>query len=136
MVDFRLAVKAFIVNKNRLFILKREKRDVQKPNIWEIPGGRLELGEDPILGLMREIREETGLYVRPLCPLSIRHFQRDDKQLITMIVFYCRSINGFLKLSGEHSDYEWIKLKSCKKKLTPFFHKEVDIFHKLKLHKK
>lgn len=133
--NFRLAVKAFVVSKNRLFIIKRAKDDVQKPNIWEIPGGRLGVGEDPILGLMREVREETGMYVRPLCPLSVRHFKRDDEQLITMIVFYCKPMNGFLRLSSEHSDYEWVKLSKSKKKLTPFFHKEVDVFHKLKLHK-
>ncbi len=133
--NFRLAVKAFIVNKGKLFLIRRTKDDVQKPNIWEIPGGRLELGEDPILGLMREIREETGMYIRPLCPLSIRHFERDDKQIITMIVFFCKPMNGYLKLSEEHSEFSWIDLKKCKDKLTDFFHKEVDIFHRLGLDK-
>lgn len=131
--NFRLAVKAFIVKNNKLFAMKRASDDIQKPNIWEIPGGRLDLGEDPILGLMREIREETGMYVRPLCPMSVRHFQRDDGQLITMLVFFCRPMNGFLKISEEHSEFEWIDLKTSKEKLTDFFCKEVDIFYKLKL---
>jgi len=133
--NFRITAKAFIVHKNKLFLLKRASDDSQKPDIWEIPGGRLELGEDPILGLMREVREETGLYVHPLCPMSVRHFQRDDGQIITMIVFFCKRTNGYLKLSEEHSEYEWIDLKICKEKLADFFHKEVDIFYKLKLNK-
>jgi len=29
-----------------------------KPGTWDIPGGRLELGEDPFLGLKRETHEE------------------------------------------------------------------------------
>lgn len=134
-INFRLAVKAFIVKKNKLFIMKRALDDVQKPNIWEIPGGRLDLGEDPILGLMREVREETGMYVRPLCPMSIRHFSRDDGQLITMLVFFCRPMNGFLKISEEHSNFNWVDLEQSKEKLTEFFHKEVDIFYKLNLDK-
>lgn len=133
--NFRLAAKAFIVQNRKLFAMKRASDDIQKPNIWEIPGGRLELGEDPILGLMREIREETGMYVRPLCPMSVRHFQRDDKQWITMIVFFCKPMNGFLKISEEHSEHDWIPLDECKERLTDFFHKEIDIFHKLELHK-
>jgi len=89
-INFRVAVKAFIIKDDKLLILKRASDDVQSPNIWEIPGGRLELGEDPILGLMREIREETGLYIKPQQPLSVRHFIRKDEQIVTMLVFFCR----------------------------------------------
>ena len=131
----RLAVKAFIVDKNRLFLMKRASDDPQSPDIWEIPGGRLDLGEDPILGLMREVREETGMYVKPLCPMSIRHFQREDGQLITMIVFFCKKTDGYLKLSEEHTKGEWTELEKCREKLADFFHKALNIFYKLKLDK-
>jgi 8-oxo-dGTP diphosphatase len=131
--DFRLAVKAFIVNKDRLLIVKRASDDIQKPNIWEIPGGRLEPGEDPFIGLIREIREETGLYITPILPMSINHFTRDDGQIITMIVSLCKPLGGRIKISKEHSNLEWIELKKAKEKLTDFFHKDVDIFYKLKL---
>lgn len=130
-VNFRVAVKAFIIKRGKLFCIKREEADVQKPGIWEIPGGRLELGEDPIIGLMREIREETGMYVDVICPMSVRHFSRDDGQIITMLVFLCKPKGGYLKLSNEHTQYDWINIDDCKEKLTDFFHKEVDVFRKL-----
>ena len=61
-MNFRISAKSFIVDKdNRVLILKRSMDDVHKPGVWEIPGGRLELGEDPVLGLMRETKEELGL---------------------------------------------------------------------------
>jgi mutator protein MutT len=134
-INFRIATKAFIVNKNKLLIIKREPKDVQKPNIWEIPGGRIDLGEDPYLGLMREIKEETGLYIQPICPLSVRHFERDDGQIITILVFFCELTGGQLKLSEEHSESEWIELDKCKEKLTDFFHKEVNLFERLNFQK-
>ena len=43
-VNFRVAVKAFIINNNKLLIIKRAKSDPQMPEVWEIPGGRLNLG--------------------------------------------------------------------------------------------
>jgi len=61
-LNARLAVKAFIVHKNKLLIVKRAKDEVHMPEIWELPGGRLNPGEDPFIGIIREIREETGLY--------------------------------------------------------------------------
>ncbi len=134
-LNFRIAVKAFIVNKNKLLVVKRASDDIQKPNIWELPGGRLSPGEDPFIGLIREIREETGLYIKPILPMSINHFQRDDKQTITMIVSFCKPLGGRFKLSEEHSNFDWIDLKSSKKKLSDFFHKDVDIFYRLKLDK-
>jgi 8-oxo-dGTP diphosphatase len=36
------------------------------PGRWTLPGGGLDHGEDPTLGLVREFREETGLLVEPV----------------------------------------------------------------------
>jgi mutator protein MutT len=134
-VHFRIAVKAFIVHGERLFVVRRASDDVQSPNIWEIPGGRIDLGEDPILGLMREIREETGMYIDVKYPMSVRHFERADGQIITMLVFLCGVKGGDLKISEEHSNFEWIDMENCEEKLTEFFHKEIQIYRRLKLSK-
>jgi 8-oxo-dGTP pyrophosphatase MutT (NUDIX family) len=45
---------------------------VSSADRWSLPGGGLHKGEDPLLGALREAREETGLAlqpdaVRPLC---------------------------------------------------------------------
>ncbi|MBR9692147.1 NUDIX hydrolase [Candidatus Woesearchaeota archaeon] len=135
MVDFRIAAKSFVMNDGKLLVLKRRPNDVQKPSIWEIPGGRLEPGEDPIEGIKRETKEETGLDIEVHHPINIRHFERDDKQTITMLIFLCKAKDTNVKLSEEHTDFEWVPIENCKEKLTDFFHKEVDIFNKLELNK-
>jgi len=59
-MNFALAVKAFIIKDGKALLLKRRLNDEHKPGTWDIPGGRLEAGEDPISGLRREVKEEAG----------------------------------------------------------------------------
>ena len=129
MNNFRIAVKSFIVNdKNELLLIKREDKDSHCPGIWEIPGGRLDLGEDPFEGLKRETKEETGLDIEVLNPLNVHHFTRDDGQKITMITFLCKPISKSVVLSKEHIKHLWTDLDDAISKLHSAFHKEVKIF--------
>lgn len=49
-----ISVKAVIRWRDRVPLLKNEREE------WELPGGKLELGEPPALCLAREVREELG----------------------------------------------------------------------------
>ncbi len=131
--NFRLAVKGFIVKDNQLLIVKRRPNDVQKPGIWEIPGGRLEVGESPFDGLKREIMEETGLDIDVLQVMDVRHFKRADAQLITMLVFLCKTKEKNINLSEEHTDYEWVEINAAKDKITDFYSSSIDIYNGLRL---
>lgn len=134
--NFSLAAKSFIVNDNKLLIIKRSKDNVQKPCIWEVPGGRLDPDEDHIKGLKREIKEETGLNIEVIKPLTIRKFTREDNQRIELTNFLCKlsnPLNNNIKLSHEHTNFEWIDLNNVKNKITDFFHQEIDLIKKLKM---
>ena len=130
MDNFRIAVKAFIVDNHKLLVLKREPSDIHLPNIWEIPGGRLQLGEDPFAGLKRETKEETGLDIDIIQPLTIRHFTREDGQKITMIIFLCRAMSTSMQLSKEHTAHDWIDLQQDNLKLSQWYNKEVHTYRK------
>jgi 8-oxo-dGTP pyrophosphatase MutT (NUDIX family) len=53
---YRVSVKALILDEQNRFLLTQETNGK-----WELPGGGLDHGETPQLGLKREILEETGL---------------------------------------------------------------------------
>ncbi len=52
-----VSVKAVLFEADRVVLLENERRE------WELPGGRLEPGEDPPACLMREVAEELGVDV-------------------------------------------------------------------------
>ncbi|HTH72380.1 MAG TPA: NUDIX hydrolase [Candidatus Pristimantibacillus sp.] len=55
---YRVSVKGLVIDETGRFLLAKEDNGQ-----WELPGGGLEHGEDPIDGLRREIHEETGLVI-------------------------------------------------------------------------
>lgn len=50
----------FMEHDHKILLLLRAKCSLS-PNTWGVPGGKLEKGESPIEGLIREIQEELGL---------------------------------------------------------------------------
>jgi 8-oxo-dGTP diphosphatase len=128
--NWAVAVKAFLVSDGKLLLVKRKQDNVQKPGIWEIPGGRLEAVESPFEGLKREIREEVGLEITVLNPLKVHHFTRDDGQIVTLIVFLCQPKTTEIKLGEEHEAAKWMELEQAKRLITPFFHEEFVLYEK------
>src|SRR3989344_5292292 len=124
--NFANAAKAFIVKDRKLLFLKRRANDVHRPGEWDIPGGRLNPGESPFLGLQRETREETGLEIEIQAPLDVHYFTRDDGQKITLIIFLCKLSGGEIKLSEEHTEYKWVDLENPKDDFPNWLHKVID----------
>jgi len=66
---FPVSVKGVVWQAHRVVLLKNEREE------WELPGGKLELGETPEDCVAREIAEEVGLHVRigPLLDSWVYH---------------------------------------------------------------
>ena len=53
---YRVSVKALIKDKDGRVLVLKEDQDT-----WSLPGGGLDHGEDPKLGILRELKEELGI---------------------------------------------------------------------------
>lgn len=107
-----IGVKAAILKDGKILLMKRSDKYGDISGSWDIPGGRTEAGEEPIEGLKREVKEETGMELNQvLRPLDARTvFKNEDKQIVR-ITFLCTA-NGDVNLSEEHTEYNWFDLKS------------------------
>lgn len=123
-----IAVKAFIVHEGSVLLLKRRPNDAHSPGTWDIPGGRLDEGEDPFEGLKREVREEVSVEVNIKAPLDVHHFTRDDGQKITMIIFWCTPTGTTIKISEEHTEFDWMDMRADMDQFPKWLHNPVGQF--------
>ena len=49
--------------------MEHQYRHAAKQYLWELPAGKLEPGEDPLVGAQRELEEETGYRAKKWKPL-------------------------------------------------------------------
>jgi len=59
-----VGVGAVLIHQGKVLLIKRGKEPLR--GRWVVPGGTVEVGETLEEALVREVREETGLTVRPL----------------------------------------------------------------------
>ncbi len=109
-----VGMAAVIERDSKFLILKRTKDKDFEPEAWETVTGRLESDESPVEAILREVSEETGLTVDVILPLDTGFFYRGGKEFpMVFISYYCRYIEGEVKLSWEHSEYKWVTLNDA-----------------------
>lgn len=82
---------------------------------WELPGGKIEIGEDPLAAAVREPWEELGLDVEIINyhPLLIDSRVISDGKhkgkLYESVGFVAFSDSDDARLSAEHTDLRWLR---------------------------
>jgi len=106
---FTISQKAILMDKKG-HILMMEKAGKSH---WDLPGGKLDQGEDMDKGLLREVVEETGFDVEigPVIHVGQRRFDDPVKHDRIMVFHICKMSQKFekIKLSEEHNDWRMMK---------------------------
>lgn len=107
------ALKAFIKHNGKILILRESKDYSDGTNVgrYDVPGGRVKFGEGWKDGLLREIKEETGLVVRIGRPFDVaewRPVKNGVERHVVATFFECFSDSDSVNLSKDHDGREWI----------------------------
>ncbi len=112
----QIGVKAIIEKDGKILLLKRSEKYDHLKDAWDIPGGRINFGEDPEEGLKREIEEETGLELQEIKQIldASTVFKNEEKHIVR-ITYLCTVEDGDHNISNEHTHMEWILKEDVKK---------------------
>ncbi|AOR23740.1 (deoxy)nucleoside triphosphate pyrophosphohydrolase [Clostridium taeniosporum] len=97
-------VAAIIKKEDKIFITRRGYGEFI--DMWEFPGGKIELGESREEALHREIKEELELEINELEYLTTIDYDYSNFHL-KMHCFICQIAGGKLSLNA-HNDAKWI----------------------------
>jgi 8-oxo-dGTP diphosphatase len=106
-----LAVSAAIFRDGRVLIVRRARPPAR--GLYTLPGGGVELGETLEEAVIREVREETALEVKPIALAGYRQaIARDEAGKIerhfVILPFAARWISGEISLNEELAEAHWL----------------------------
>ncbi len=106
-----VGVGAVIVEEGRVLLVRRGTEPLK--GHWTLPGGLLEVGEALEAGVVREVREETGLAVEPIELIELLdRIQRDGERVRFHYViadYLCRVGGGALKAASDADAARWVE---------------------------
>lgn len=89
----------------------KEYEDGSEEGKWDVPGGRIESEETLGEGLLREVKEESGLIVQKgklLGAFDGFPLIKGEKCHVVRLYFLCEAENNKVVLSQDHDLYDWV----------------------------
>lgn len=102
----KIAQKVIIKEGDKVLIVRHPRSDT-----WELPGGRLNKGELPDEGLMREIKEELGADILPQGVVRVSSFLHQSEGEHITIIYHATLADPaqeFVLEKEEVAEIKWV----------------------------
>jgi 8-oxo-dGTP diphosphatase len=82
-----IVAAGMLIERGRV-LLTRRKAGAHLAGAWELPGGKVQPGEDPREALVRELREELGIDSQVGEIVEVTFHRYDDANKCVLLLFY------------------------------------------------
>lgn len=107
----RISVRALVSRDDKTLLLKRLTGRESILGLFEIPGGRVDYGEQPEDALRRYLHDDVGLHIDKSTLFDVvTYIDHDDRDIQYAVIVFQASIAGGhhdLKLSENYSESVW-----------------------------
>lgn len=112
----RIAVRAIVSDRQKTLLIRRSSGRPSILGRYELPGGKLEYGEQPEDALQRHLQAEAGLTIRAAQLYDVlTYVDHDDRDMQYVFILYLVSVEDSttkLKLSQNYDHYLWKPMSS------------------------
>jgi 8-oxo-dGTP diphosphatase len=111
---YGLTMRGIARKNDEILILKRHPESRTNPNKWELPGGKVDPGEDFDKALIREFNEETNLNIELGQFVGAVQEEFPHKKTIALVMEVVLLGEIEVKISDEHIDWKWATIEEIK----------------------
>ncbi len=141
-----ISITGIVIKDGKYLITKRSPDEKAFPNLWTVPGGKLEMKDYTKRSkdtsshwynvlenvLKREIFEEVHLKVKNIKYLTSMAYIRSDNIPAIIVSLYADYESGEIALCPALTEYSWVTLEEAKKyELIEGIYEELEMLNKL-----
>ncbi len=101
----QIIVTAAIIEKDGKYLITQRPQGKHLAKKWEFPGGRLNFGEMPQHGLLREIIEELHIGIRVGELFGVSSYVYDGIKHVILVGYLCKFVGEEIK---KGVNYAWV----------------------------
>ena len=108
----KIVATGFLFKDGKVLSVKRSEKETFLPGYYELPGGKIDFGEEPGEALRREFREEVGLEISVGKPFRTFSYVSSGGDRHTVEIIYIGTLNNSnseVILSEAHTEFRWIE---------------------------
>lgn len=121
-----ISVKGIVFDDGKVWLRKNERQE------WELPGGKLDQGEQPEQTAVREMKEELGFDIEAITPVQAYLYtirkSNDESRGVLVVSYLCKLLGktGKFEIEGEAGTAEFraFSLEDIENIVIPGFYKE------------